>query len=74
MAAATESAPTRLLVVDDEAALREPLSDQIVRQGFTQGGLIVDDEQPGRRGFGQSRHAAPDFGYLSSSGAGMPPP
>ena len=27
-------APTRVLVVDDEAALREPLSDYLVRQGF----------------------------------------
>ena len=35
MAAATESAPTRLLVVDDEAALREPLADYLGRQGFT---------------------------------------
>ncbi|OYU36324.1 response regulator transcription factor [Novosphingobium sp. PASSN1] len=26
--------PTRVLVVDDEAALREPLSDYLVRQGF----------------------------------------
>ena len=34
MAASTESAPTRLLVVDDEAALREPLADYLVRQGF----------------------------------------
>ena len=34
MAASTESAPTRLLIVDDEAALREPLADYLVRQGF----------------------------------------
>ncbi len=27
-------APTRVLVVDDEAALREPLADYLVRQGF----------------------------------------
>ena len=26
--------PTRVLVVDDEAGLREPLSDYLVRQGF----------------------------------------
>jgi two-component system OmpR family response regulator len=29
-----EPAPTRLLLVDDEAALREPLADYLVRQGF----------------------------------------
>ena len=34
MAASTESAPTRLLIVDDEAALREPLAEYLVRQGF----------------------------------------
>ena len=28
------TAPTRVLVVDDEAALREPLSDYLIRQGF----------------------------------------
>jgi len=31
---ATAPAPTRVLVVDDEAALREPLADYLVRQGF----------------------------------------
>ena len=30
----TELAPTRLLLVDDEAALREPLADYLIRQGF----------------------------------------
>lgn len=30
----TESTLTRLLLVDDEAALREPLADYLVRQGF----------------------------------------
>ena len=34
MAAPVEPAPTKLLVVDDEAALREPLADYLVRQGF----------------------------------------
>ncbi len=34
MTAPTESALTRLLIVDDEAALREPLADYLVRQGF----------------------------------------
>ena len=34
MVASTESVPTRLLIVDDEAALREPLADYLVRQGF----------------------------------------
>ena len=34
MTAPPESALTRLLVVDDEAALREPLADYLVRQGF----------------------------------------
>ena len=44
MAALTESAPTRLLVVDDEAALREPLADYLVRQGFavTQAGSAAE--------------------------------
>jgi two-component system OmpR family response regulator len=31
---AASPAPTRVLVVDDEAALREPLADYLVRQGF----------------------------------------
>lgn len=30
----TETAPPRLLVVDDEAALREPLGEYLARQGF----------------------------------------
>lgn len=30
----TDSAATRLLLVDDEATLREPLADYLVRQGF----------------------------------------
>ncbi|MDP3673986.1 MAG: response regulator [Novosphingobium sp.] len=34
MAAPIEAAPTRLLLVDDEAGLREPLADYLVRQGF----------------------------------------
>jgi two-component system OmpR family response regulator len=29
-----ETAPVRLLVVDDEAALREPLAEYLSRQGF----------------------------------------
>ncbi len=29
-----ESAPTRLLLVDDEASLREPLAEYLIRQGF----------------------------------------
>ena len=29
-----QSEPTRLLLVDDEATLREPLADYLVRQGF----------------------------------------
>lgn len=32
--AAAVPAPTRVLVVDDEAGLREPLADYLVRQGF----------------------------------------
>jgi len=31
----TDSTPVKLLLVDDEAALREPLSDYLARQGFT---------------------------------------
>ena len=34
MSMAETPSPTRVLVVDDEAALREPLSDYLVRQGF----------------------------------------
>ena len=30
----SETAPTRLLLVDDEAALREPLAEYLTRQGF----------------------------------------
>jgi len=30
----TDTAPTRLLLVDDEASLREPLADYLTRQGF----------------------------------------
>ena len=30
----SEPAPTRLLLVDDEASLRQPLADYLVRQGF----------------------------------------
>src|SRR3569832_2280844 len=30
----TEGAPTRLLLVDDEPSLREPLAEYLVRQGF----------------------------------------
>ena len=30
----TEAAPTRLLLIDDEAALREPLAEYLSRQGF----------------------------------------
>jgi two-component system OmpR family response regulator len=30
----TDSAPTRLLLVDDEASLREPLAEYLARQGF----------------------------------------
>ena len=40
----TDSAPTRVLLVDDEAALREPLADYLVRQGFvvTQAGSAAE--------------------------------
>ena len=31
----TEGDPTRLLLVDDEAALREPLAEYLARQGFS---------------------------------------
>ena len=30
-----QAAPTRLLLVDDEASLREPLAEYLVRQGFS---------------------------------------
>ena len=29
-----DTAPTRLLLVDDEVTLREPLADYLARQGF----------------------------------------
>ena len=30
----TDAAPTRLLLVDDEPSLREPLAEYLTRQGF----------------------------------------
>jgi two-component system OmpR family response regulator len=50
----TESAPTRLLLVDDEAALREPLAEYLSRQGFVvaqaagaaQARTLLRDETP----------------------------
>ncbi len=49
-----DTAPVRLLLVDDEAGLREPLADYLVRQGFVvtqaasaaQARSILRDEQP----------------------------
>jgi two-component system, OmpR family, response regulator len=40
----SEVQPTRLLVVDDEPSLREPLADYLVRQGFvvTQAGTAAE--------------------------------
>ncbi len=40
----TETTPTRVLLVDDEPALREPLADYLVRQGFavTQAGTAAE--------------------------------
>ena len=35
MSATSDTAPIRLLLVDDEAALREPLAEYLSRQGFT---------------------------------------
>ena len=39
-----EPSPIRVLLVDDEAALREPLADYLVRQGFavTQAGTAAE--------------------------------
>ena len=44
MALSDATPPTRLLLVDDEAALREPLGDYLVRQGFvvTQAGSAAE--------------------------------
>jgi len=50
----SDPAPTRLLVVDDEAALREPLADYLSRQGFVvsqaasaaQARTLLRDETP----------------------------
>ena len=55
MAAPTESAPTRLLVVDDEAALREPLADYLVRQGFVVTQAATAAEARGHLAAGNAR-------------------
>lgn len=49
----TEPANTRILLVDDEAALREPLADYLVRQGF---GVVQADSAATARGLIAGAH------------------
>lgn len=54
-----EAAPVRLLLVDDEAALREPLTDYLVRQGF-----LVDQAASAAQARSLLRTATPDLALL----------
>jgi two-component system OmpR family response regulator len=54
-----EAAPIRLLLVDDEAALREPLMDYLVRQGF-----VVDQAESAAQARSLLRSAEPDLVLL----------
>lgn len=54
-----QSAPTRLLLVDDEATLREPLADYLVRQGF-----VVDQAASAAEARTRLRDAPPDLVLL----------
>ena len=60
----TDTAPVRLLLVDDEAALREPLAEYLSRQGFavTQAASAADARS-------QLRDETPDCGCSRSGGA-----
>lgn len=54
-----QSEPTRLLLVDDEATLREPLADYLVRQGF-----VVDQAASAAEARTRLRDAPPDLVLL----------
>jgi two-component system OmpR family response regulator len=54
-----EAAPTRLLLVDDEAALREPLADYLSRQGF-----VVAQAASAAEARSQLREDTPDLVLL----------
>ncbi len=54
-----QSEATRLLLVDDEAALREPLADYLVRQGF-----VVDQAASAAEARTRLRDAPPDLVLL----------
>lgn len=54
-----QSEPTRLLLVDDEATLREPLADYLVRQGF-----VVEQAASAAEARSRLRDAAPDLVLL----------
>lgn len=54
-----QAATTRLLLVDDEAALREPLTDYLVRQGF-----VVEQAASAAQARSLLRGAAPDLVLL----------
>ena len=54
-----ESTPTRLLLVDDEASLREPLADYLVRQGF-----VVDQAASAAQARSHLRTKTPDLALL----------
>lgn len=54
-----QSAPTRLLLVDDEAALREPLAEYLARQGF-----VVEQAASAAEARARLRDAPPDLVLL----------
>jgi len=55
----SEPAPTRLLLVDDEAALREPLAEYLSRQGF-----VVTEASSAAEARSQLRDETPDLVLL----------
>ncbi len=54
-----DASPIRLLLVDDEATLREPLSDYLVRQGF-----VVDQAASAAQARSHLRTKTPDLALL----------
>jgi len=54
-----QSEPVRLLLVDDEATLREPLADYLVRQGF-----VVDQAGSAAEARTRLRDTPPDLVLL----------
>ena len=55
----TEPAPTTLLLVDDEASLREPLAEYLVRQGF-----VVEEAESAAAARTKLARATPDLVLL----------